>query len=96
MKGGRTMNQNDAYDLCCKYQGRRVRITDNKGYVHCGRITKVDNRQVWIMPDNGAGGYGIGFWGFGGAGFGFGGAGFGYGIALGAITGIALSSLFFF
>lgn len=84
------MNQNDAYNLCCKYQGRRVRITDNKGYVHCGRITKVDNRQVWIMPDNGAEGYGIGFWGFG-----FG-SGFGYGIALGAITGIALSSLFFF
>ncbi len=86
------MNGNQAYNLCCKYQGKHVRITDNKGNVHCGVITKVDNRQVWIMPDNNSGGYGIGFWGFGaGAG-----VGFGYGIALGAITGIALTSLFFF
>ncbi|MER1987126.1 MAG: hypothetical protein ABS948_14670 [Solibacillus sp.] len=90
------MNRNEAYNLCCQYQGKRVRITDCSGYTHVGCITKVDNRNVWLMPDD-AGGYGIGFWGFGGAGFGFGGAGlgFGYGIALGAITGIALASAFF-
>ncbi len=82
------MNQNEAYNLCCKYQGKRVRITDNQGNTHVGRITKVDNHQVWLMPDNNMGGYGIGFWGFGAPGF-------GYGIALGAITGIALASLFF-
>lgn len=81
------MNRSDAYNLCCKYQGKRVRITDNQGNVHTGRITNVDNRMVWLMPDN-AGGYGIGFWGFGVAGF-------GYGIALGTITGIALASIFF-
>ena len=83
------MNPQDAYNLCCQYQGKRVRISDNCGNTHVGRITKVDNRQVWIMPDNN--GYGIGFWGFGG----YPGAGFGYGIALGAITGIALASIFF-
>lgn len=80
------MHPKEAYDLCCKYQGKRVRITDNQGNLHVGRITQVDNCQVWIMPDRN--GYGIGFWGFGGAGF-------GYGIALGAITGIALAGLFF-
>lgn len=83
------MNRNEAYNLCCQYQGKRVRITDCSGYTHVGCITKVDNRNVWLMPDD-AGGYGIGFWGFGGAGLGF-----GYGIALGAITGIALASAFF-
>lgn len=81
------MNPQSAYNLCCKYQGKRVRITDNGGNMHVGRITRVDNRNVWLMPD--AGGYGIGFWGFGA------GVGFGYGIALGAITGIALASVFF-
>ena len=87
------MNYNQAYNMCCKYQGKRVRINDNKGNVHVGTITKVDNRQVWLMPDNNYGGYGLGFWGYG-PGYGFG-PGFGYGIALGAITGIALASVFF-
>lgn len=82
------MNRYEAYDLCCKYQGKRVCITDNQGNRHVGHITKVNNRQVWLMPDD-FGGYGIGFWGFG-----FG-SGFGYGIALGTITGIALASIFF-
>ena len=81
------MNRNDAYNLCCQYQGRRVRITDKQGNVHVGRITKVDNRRVWIMPDGNYGGYGIGFWGFGGGGFGI-------GLLLGGIAGIALASIF--
>lgn len=45
--------------------------------------------MVWLMPENNMGGYSIGFWGLGEPGF-------GYGIALGAITGIALASIFFF
>jgi len=83
------MNINDAYNLCCQYQGKRVRITDKQGKVHVGHITKVDKRHVWLMPDGRYGGYGIGFWG------GYGGAGFGYGILLGGIAGIALASFFF-
>lgn len=83
------MNRNEAYNLCCRYQGKRVRITDNRGNIHVGRISKVDNRMVWLMPENNMGGYSIGFWGLGEPGF-------GYGIALGAITGIALASIFFF
>lgn len=43
--------------------------------------------MVWIMPDGGFGGYGIGYWGFGGSGFGI-------GIAIGAIAGIALANAF--
>lgn len=83
------MNINEAYNLCCQYQGKRVRITDKQGKVHVGHITKVDNKHVWLMPDGRYGGYGIGFWG------GYGGAGFGYGILLGGIAGIALASFFF-
>lgn len=79
------MNPQAAYELCCKYQGKRVRITDNQGNIHRGHITKVDNRMVWLMPETA--GYGLGFWGFRAPGF-------GYGIALGAITGIALASIF--
>lgn len=78
------MNRTDAYNLCCQYHGKRVRITDNTGRVHRGEITRVTNRMVYIQPD-GVGGYGLGFVGLG----------FGYGIALGAITGIALASPFF-
>ena len=89
------MNRNEAYEMCCKYQGKRVRITDNRNNVHVGRITKVDNRMVWLLPDN-FDGHGLGFWGYGGYGYGgFGGSGLGYGIAIGAIAGIALASLFF-
>ncbi|WP_332651272.1 hypothetical protein [Lysinibacillus sp. 54212] len=80
------MGQNNVYDLCCKYNGKRVRITDNRGNVHVGTISRVNRRMVWIQPDEGFGGLGIGFWGFG--------SGFGYGIALGAITGIVLTTAF--
>ena len=45
------MNSAEAYNLCCRYSGRRVRISDNRGRTHVGRITKVDNRHVWLMPD---------------------------------------------
>ena len=80
------MGQNNVYDLCCKYHGKRVRITDNQGNVHVGTISKVNRRMVWIQPDEGLGGLGIGYWVFG--------PGFGYGIAIGAITGIVLATAF--
>ncbi|WP_155593338.1 hypothetical protein [Lysinibacillus cavernae] len=88
------MNPAETYDLCCKYHGKRVRISDSNGRVHVGEITRVDRRQVWILPDRRYSGYGLGFWGFGGGGFG--GGGFGYGIALGTILGIALAPIIFF
>ena len=83
------MNPTDAYNICCKYHGKRVRISDTSGRVHVGEITRVDRRQVWILPDRRYGGYGLGFWGFGGGGF-------GVGIALGTVLGIALVPIFFF
>ncbi|EON71251.1 hypothetical protein [Lysinibacillus sphaericus] len=83
------MNPADAYSLCCKYHGKRVKITDTSGRVHVGEITRVDRKQVWILPDRRYNGYGLGFWGFRGSGFGF-------GIALGTIFGIALAPILFF
>lgn len=82
------MSRTDFYDLCCRYHGQKVRITCRDGRVHVGEITRVNRDMVWIRPADGLGGYGLGFWGFG-----FG--GYGVGIALGAITGIALASAFF-
>ncbi len=88
------MNPADCYNLCCKYHGKRVKITDTSGNVHVGEITKVDRRQVWILPDRQNRGYGLGFWGWGfRPGFG---AGLGIGFAFGAIAGIALAPILFF
>lgn len=92
LKGEICVNPADAYSLCCKYHGKRVRISDSSGKVHVGEITRVDRKQVWILPDRRYSGYGLGFWGFGG----YGGEGFGYGIALGTILGIALAPIIFF
>ena len=88
------MNPADCYNLCCKYHGKRVRITDKSGNVHVGEITRVDRDQVWILPDRQYRGYGLGFWGWGyRPGFG---AGLGIGLAFGAIAGIALAPILFF
>lgn len=84
------MNPADTYNLCRQYHGKRVRIEERGGRVHYGEITRVDRRQVWILPDRRFGGYGLGYWGWG-----YGGAGFGVGIALGAVAGIALAPLLF-
>lgn len=81
------MNRSDLYNQCCSYHGQRVRITCRDGRVHVGEITRVSRNTVWIRPDDEFGGYGLGFFGEG--------FGFGFGIALGAITGIALASAFF-
>ena len=82
------MNGYDAYNLCCRYHGQRVRITCRDGSVHVGEITRVNRNRVWIRPDENQGGYGLGFFG-GGYGYDY-----GYGIALGAITGIILATAF--
>jgi len=84
------MNQNELYNLCCRYNGQRVRIVDKQGRVHLGEVTRVNRDMVWIRPNEDLGGYGLGFFGFGGYRYGF-----GYGIALGAIAGIALATAFF-
>ncbi|WP_313893043.1 hypothetical protein [Psychrobacillus sp.] len=81
------MNQSGVYNQCCRFHGQRVRITCRDGRVHVGEITRVDRNMVWIRPDNNFGGYGFGFFG--------GGFGLGFGIALGAISAIALASIFF-
>lgn len=59
------MNPADTYNLCRQYHGKRVRITETCGRVHYGEITRVDRRQVWILPDRRFGGYGLGYWGWG-------------------------------
>ncbi|MFJ8066438.1 hypothetical protein ACIQYS_17715 [Psychrobacillus sp. NPDC096426] len=81
------MSRFDLYNQCCRYHGQRVRITCRGGRVYTGEITRVSRNKVWIRPDAGFGGYGYGFFGEG--------FGAGFGIALGAITGIALASVFF-
>ncbi|MGA3599515.1 MULTISPECIES: hypothetical protein [Lysinibacillus] len=86
------MNPADTYNLCCKYHGKRVRITDASGRVHVGEITMVDRKHVWILPDRRYGGYGLGFFGRRN----FRRPGFGVGIVLGTIIGIALAPLLFF
>lgn len=87
------MSQYNVYDLCCKYQGKVVRITDRTGRVYVGEITKVTRNMVWILPTSNIGGYGYGFYG-GYPAYGFRRRGFGFGLALGAITGIVLASAF--
>jgi hypothetical protein len=93
------MSQPDLYNLCCRYHGRKVRVTCRDGSVHVGEITRIDRDKVWIRPNGNTGGYGLGFSeGFGRERFGrgrFGRERFGIGFAFGAITGIALASAFF-
>ncbi|WP_153732369.1 DUF2642 domain-containing protein [Sporosarcina obsidiansis] len=84
------------YEMCQQYRGRAVTIQTRDGGVHRGYIRNVDRNHVMIQSINGnrgLGGFGYGGYGFGGyGGYGYGG---GYRIALGAIAGIALLSLFF-
>lgn len=78
------------YDLCCRYNGKVVRIHDRHGNVHVGKICRVSRSKVFIQPFNRRGnGFGLGFYG------GYGYYGYPYGIGLGLITGIALAGLFF-
>lgn len=73
------------FDVCNKYRGKVVRITDRNSRVHVGRITRVTKKHVWIQP---VGNRGYGYWGWGYGGY-------GYPIGLGFITGFALGALFF-
>ncbi|GGN64792.1 MULTISPECIES: hypothetical protein [Oceanobacillus] len=78
------------HKLCNQYMGRAVRIRTHDGRVHHGIIRHVDRRRVYLEPirsNRNLGGFGYGYYGYG--------YGFGFGIALGAIAGIALASLFF-
>ncbi|KKI88666.1 hypothetical protein WQ54_29550 [Bacillus sp. SA1-12] len=79
------------YGLCCRYNGKVVRIHERNGRVHVGRICRVTPNKVFIEPMRQRSGYGLGFYG----GYGYGGYGYPYGIGLGFITGIALAGLFF-
>ncbi|MBY0221749.1 hypothetical protein [Sporosarcina aquimarina] len=81
------------YEMCQRYHGRAVTVQTKDGGVYRGYIREVDRRQVVIEPigrPRGLGGFGYG--GFGIRGYGYGGY---QRIALGAIAGIALLSLFF-
>lgn len=80
------MSQN-YYDLCCRYQGKVVRINDTRGRMHVGRINRVTRNKVYIEPMTQRGGYSFGYYGYG--------YGYPYGIGLGFIAGIALAGLFF-
>ncbi|MGP4074951.1 hypothetical protein [Halobacillus sp. K22] len=80
------MSQSNIYGLCCRYHGRDVRLTGGDGRVHYGRITRVTRNHVWLRPFPGPRGYGFFF---------YGGYGFGIPFAIGAITGVALASAFF-
>ncbi|QHE51646.1 hypothetical protein [Pontibacillus sp. HMF3514] len=79
------MSYDAMYQRCCRLQGRVVRLRCH-GRVHVGEVTRVTRSHVWIRPIGGPRGLGYGFFGF---------RGFGVPFALGAITGIALASVFF-
>ncbi|MFC4322317.1 hypothetical protein [Litchfieldia salsa] len=77
------------YDMCCRYKGRTVTITDKAGKQHCGRIVDVTRTHVYIAPQGGRnlGGFSYGFYG-----------GWGYrpyAVPLAFIGGLALGAAFF-
>ncbi|SDC37008.1 hypothetical protein SAMN05421663_102218 [Terribacillus halophilus] len=77
--------------LCQKYNGKAVEIRCHDGKIHRGIIQRVGRNRVYLQPlgrSRNLGGFGYGGYGYGG------GWGFGWGVALGAIAGIALLSLF--
>ncbi|MCE7793537.1 hypothetical protein K8O68_14010 [Salipaludibacillus sp. CUR1] len=50
------------YDMCCRYKGRKVRITDVAGREYRGRIVNVDSKYVYLEQDRGFGGFGYGYY----------------------------------
>ena len=84
------MSVGNYYNLCCRYQGRVVRINDRFGKVHHGRIARVTRNKVYIQPLMRRPGFGYGFYGYGGYYYGA-----AYAVALGAIVGVALAAAFF-
>ncbi|QXE01490.1 hypothetical protein [Terribacillus sp. DMT04] len=88
------MSVGQYHSLCQRYRGKAVEIRCNDGKVHRGIIQRVDRNHVYLQPMNRSknlGGFGYGGFGGYGGGYGYG----GWGVALGAIAGIALLSLFF-
>ncbi|WP_431309025.1 hypothetical protein [Halalkalibacter lacteus] len=79
------------YDLCCRYHGRVVTITDRQGRTHTGRIKQVTNSHVYLESTGSRqfGGFGYGYYG----GYGFRRRRFP--IAFAVIAGIALGALLF-
>ncbi|KGP71860.1 hypothetical protein [Pontibacillus yanchengensis] len=82
------MSGPDFYHVCCRYHGKPVRLSCRDGRSHVGEITRVTRTHVWIRPLEGPRGFNYGFYGFGYGGF-------GVPFALGALTGVALASAFF-
>ncbi|MFS1519343.1 hypothetical protein V1503_23185 [Bacillus sp. SCS-151] len=88
------------YNMCRRYHGQVVQIDDHHGNRHVGRIVHLTPNKVYLQPA-GPPSRGFGYGPRGGFGYGlyrpFGGffPGLAVGIGLGAITGIALASLFF-
>lgn len=41
------MNQNELYNLCCKYHRKRVRIVDREGRLHLSEVTSVSRNMVF-------------------------------------------------
>lgn len=87
VEGGSHMGEN-YHKMCHENIGKNVYITEQCGKRHYGRIVRVDRDHVYLQP--------LGRRGFSYGGF-YGGYGYnwGYPIALGAVAGVALASLFF-
>lgn len=75
------------YDLCCRYNGQVVQISEHSGRSHFGRITRVSNDRVWIDPQYGH---------YPSHSHQYRNYQYGYSIAIGFISGIILAGLFFF
>ncbi|MCR6111455.1 hypothetical protein HXA35_13985 [Bacillus sp. A301a_S52] len=76
------MSQTQYYfDVCNRYKGRYVHITDLCGRKYYGKIVHVDQHHVYLQPTSDFGGYGYGF--------------YTVPIALAAIGGFALGAAFF-
>lgn len=91
--GGEKMSEDYYRGICQRYHGRGVEIYTHDGEVYRGIIEDVTDSEVFLLPleDEGEfGGFGYGYRGYGPYGYGR-----GYRIALGAIAGISLLSLFF-
>lgn len=80
----------DYYQLCCRHQGRAVRIRDKFGKVHRGIIDRVSPTHVYIRPFGPKNRRGFDYGGFGYGGFG---RPFGFGFGFGAAAAIALAAI---
>ncbi|WP_096435809.1 hypothetical protein [Alteribacter populi] len=79
------------YNLCNRHQGRTVRIIENGGYEHVGRIVRVTPNCVYLECNRrpGWGGFGYGYGGY------YGYRPYVYPVALAAIGGFVLGAALF-